>query len=67
VIDVGPKQGENLMMRKILLHPEKEVDKEPKHRNTILRMKCKISGKCCNLDIDCGSPEIRCLLKLFKI
>jgi hypothetical protein len=30
VIDVGSKQGENLMMRKILLQLEKEVDKEPK-------------------------------------
>ena len=43
------------MMRKILLQPEKEIEKESKQRKTLFRTQCKIEGKYFNLIVDGGS------------
>ena len=44
-----------MMMRKILFHPKKEIERAPKQRETLIRTKFKIEGKCCNLIVDGGS------------
>ena len=56
--------GENLMMRKILLQCEKEVEKEPKQIKTLFRTKCKIEGKCCNLILMVVVLKIKCPWRL---
>ena len=55
VIVLQQEQGENLMMRKMLLQPEKEIERELEQRKSLFITKCKIEGKCCNLIIGGGS------------
>ena len=57
VIVLQQEQGEILMMRKILLQSEKEIERELEQRKTFFRTKCKLEGKCCNLIICGGSSE----------
>ena len=57
VIILQQEQGDDLMMRNILLQSEKGNEREPEQIKTLLRMKCKIEGKCCNLTIDSGSSK----------
>jgi hypothetical protein len=48
--------GKNLMMRKVLLKPEKEVD-EPVQRTSLFRTACKMKDKVCKVIIDSGSTD----------
>ena len=48
--------GESLMMKRVLLKPQKEV-KEPAQRRNLFRTMCKVKGKCCKLIIDNGSTN----------
>ena len=52
-----PKQGENMMMRKILLQSKKEVEIEPKKIKRLFKRKCKIKGNYCDLVIDGGRSQ----------
>jgi hypothetical protein len=44
------------MMRKILLKPEKEVEK-PVQRNSLFRTSCKTKDRVCKVIIDSGSTD----------
>ena len=48
--------GNNLMMRKILLKPEKDVE-EPVQRTSLLRTTCKEKDRVCKVIIDSGSTN----------
>jgi hypothetical protein len=48
-------QGENLMLRRVLLNLEIKATEEPQHRKRVFKTKCNIWDKCCHLDIDCRS------------
>jgi hypothetical protein len=49
------EQGENLMLRRVLLKPETKETEEPEQRKRVFKTKCKIWDKCCHLVIDGGS------------
>ena len=51
-----PEVGENLLMNKVLLKPEKEVIKFSQ-RKVLFRTACKVQGKCCKVVIDNGSTD----------
>jgi hypothetical protein len=48
--------GKNLMMRKVLFKPEKEVE-EPVQRTSPFRIACKTKDKVCKMTIDNGSTD----------
>jgi hypothetical protein len=48
--------GNNLMMRKILLKIEKEME-EPVQRTSLLRTACKMKDRVCKVIIDSGSTD----------
>jgi hypothetical protein len=48
--------GKNLMMRKVLLKPEKEVE-EPVQRTSLFRTACKMKDRVCKMIIDSGSTD----------
>lgn len=45
-----------LMLKRVLLKPEKEVQ-EPPQRNNVFRTMCKEKGKCYKLIIDNGNTD----------
>jgi hypothetical protein len=51
------EDGKSLMMRKVLLKPEKEVEKEPIQRNSLFRTACKTKDRVCKVIIDSGSTD----------
>ena len=51
-----PKEGESLMLKKVLVKIEKKVH-EPAQRNIMFMTKCKSQGKCCKMVIDSGSID----------
>jgi hypothetical protein len=51
-----PETGESLLLKKVLLKPEKEAI-EPAQRKALFRTICKIKGKCCKVVIDSGSTD----------
>jgi hypothetical protein len=48
--------GKNLMMRKILLKPEKEVE-EPVQQTSLFRTTCKTKDRFCKVIIDSGRTD----------
>jgi hypothetical protein len=50
------EDGKSLMMRKVLLKPEKEA-KEPVQRNSLFRTACKTKDMVCKVIIDSGSTD----------
>jgi hypothetical protein len=48
--------GKNLMMRKFLLKPEKEVE-EPVQQTSLFRTSCKMKDRVCKVIIDIGSID----------
>jgi len=57
VMVLQQEQGDNLMFRRVPLQTERKIAEEPEQRKIILKTKCKVQGKCCNLIIDGGSTE----------
>ena len=57
VIVLPQGQHESLMFQRVLLKQEQRVIEEPKHSKRVLKTKCKMQGRCCNLIIDGGSKE----------
>ena len=52
--DEVPKSGESLMMKRVMLKPQKEVH-EPVQGRHLFKTMCKAKSKCCKLIIDNGS------------
>jgi len=52
----GVEDGTSLMLRKVLLKPEAEVEK-PRHRSNLFRTTCKTKDKVCKVIIDSGSTD----------
>jgi hypothetical protein len=52
----GAESGRSLMMRKVLLKPEEEVEK-PVQRNNLFRTACKAKDRVCKVIIDSGSTD----------
>jgi hypothetical protein len=50
----GVEDGASLMLRKVLLIPEEEIEK-PVQRNSLFRTTCKTKDKVCKVIIDSGS------------
>jgi hypothetical protein len=50
------EEGRSLMMRKVLMKPEKEV-REPVQRNSLFRTACKTRDRVCKVIIDSGSTD----------
>ena len=48
--------GRSLMMRKILLKPEKEMENSV-HRNSLFRSACKTKDRVCKVIVDSGSID----------
>ena len=51
-----PVSGESLMLKIVLLKPQKEVQ-EPSQSRNLLRTVCKAKGNYCKLIIDNGSTD----------
>ena len=51
-----PEVGENLMVKRNFCI-EKIEDREPIHRRSLFKTKCKIARKCCKVIIDNGSSK----------
>jgi hypothetical protein len=51
------EQGENLMLRRVLLKPETKEATKPEQRKRVFKTKCKIRDKCCHLVIDGRSTK----------
>ena len=51
-----PKEGESLMLKRVLVKSEKQVH-EPAQRRILFRTRCKSQGKCCKMVIDSGSTN----------
>jgi hypothetical protein len=51
-----PEGGRSLMMRKVLLKPEKEVE-NPNQRNSLFRTACKTKDRVCKVIVDIGSID----------
>ena len=49
----GPKARENMMVRQTFCN--KGSDKEPIHRISLFKRRCKMARKCCKMIIDSGS------------
>ena len=56
VHDEIPESEESLIIRRILLRPQKGVQ-EPNQRRNLFKTRCKIKGKCYKLIIDNGSTD----------
>jgi hypothetical protein len=56
VEEEATKEGKNLMMRKILLKPEKEVE-ELVQQTSLFRNACKMKERVCKVTIDIGSTD----------
>jgi hypothetical protein len=52
----GAEDGASLMLRKVLLKPEAEIEK-PVQRNSLFRTTCKTKDKVCKVIIDSGSTD----------
>jgi hypothetical protein len=52
----GAEYGRSFMMRKVLLKPEKEVEK-PVQRNNLFITACKTKDRVCKVIIDSGSID----------
>jgi hypothetical protein len=52
----GAEDGTSLMLRKVLLKPEAEVEK-PVQRNSLFRTTCKTKDRVCKVIIDSGSTD----------
>ena len=52
----GIEDGTSLMLRKVLLKPETEVEK-PVQRNNLFRTTCKTKYRVCKAIIDSGSTD----------
>ena len=52
----GAKYGRYLMMRKVLLKPELDIEK-PVQRNNLFRTTCKTKDIVCKVIIDSGSTD----------
>ena len=50
------EDGRSLMMKKVLLKPEPEVEK-PVQRNNLFRTACKTKYRVCKVIIDTGSTD----------
>jgi hypothetical protein len=50
------KEGRSLMMRKVIIKPEKEA-KEPFHRNSLFKTACKTKDRVCKVIIDNGRTD----------
>jgi hypothetical protein len=50
------EEGRSLMMRKVLIKPEKEA-REPVQRNSLFRTACKTRDRVCKVIIDSGSTD----------
>jgi hypothetical protein len=50
------EEGRSLMMRKVLMKPEKEA-REPVQRNSLFRTACKTRDRVCKVIIDSGSTD----------
>ena len=59
---IGPKGGENIMVRIILCN--KGSDEELILRRSLFKTRCKMVGKCCKVIIDSGSSTNLALEKL---
>ena len=51
-----PEDGEDLMLKRVLVMIEKQVHELVK-RKSMLRTRCKSQGKCCKMVIDSGSTN----------
>jgi hypothetical protein len=56
VEEEGAEDGTSLMMRKVLLKSEVEVEK-PVHKNNLFRTTCKTKDRVCKVIIDSGSTD----------
>jgi hypothetical protein len=54
----GAGNGKSLMMKKVLLNPEPEVEK-PVQRNSLFRTACKTKYRACKGIIDSGVTVLR--------
>jgi hypothetical protein len=52
----GVEGGRNLIMRKVILNREKEVE-EPVQRTNLFRTSCKTKDKFCKMIIDSGRTD----------
>ena len=55
-VDNPPKDGEALMLKRVLVNTEKKAH-EPNQRKSLFRTRCKSQGKCCKMVIDSGSND----------
>ena len=51
------EQGENLVFQRVFLNPEQKKIEKHEQRKKVFKTKCKVQGKCCNLNIYSGSIE----------
>ena len=56
VVENFPKEGESLIMRKVLLKVGEDTGRSVERRN-LLEIYCKARGKCCKLIIDSGNTD----------
>ena len=56
VVENFPKEGESLIMRKVLLKVGEDTGRSVKRRN-LFEIYCKARGKCCKLIIDSGNTN----------
>ena len=52
----GAEDETSLVLRKVLLKPEAEVEK-PMHRNSLFKTACKTKDRVCKVIIDSGSTD----------
>ena len=55
-VDNPPKDGEALMLKRVLVNTEKQAH-EQAQRKSLFRTRCKSEGKCCKMVIDSGSTD----------
>lgn len=51
-----PKSRESLLLKRVLLKPQKE-SQDPIQRRSLFKTKCKSQGKCCKLIVDSGITD----------
>jgi hypothetical protein len=61
----GAEDGRSLMLRKVLLKPEAEVE-NPVQRNSLFRTACKTKDRVCKVIIDSGSTDNLVSIKMVE-
>lgn len=54
---VEDEHGENLMLQRVLLQPEKHIEREQVQSRSIFKIKYEAGGKCCTLIVDRGCTQ----------